>query len=123
MLKLARARISPAATVLLVSFLSLNLPHVGDAHHDPDGAIVVFAHDASAHRVSGNAPEDGAPPQHCVVCHLARSFLPRTEATSLPAPIAEASTRVHVEVFTAPRTALVAQPPLRSPPASPVSLV
>ena len=120
MLKVVRARRSVVAAALLVSLVSLSLPHVGDAHHDPDGPMVVFAHDPSAHTLRANGTDNGALPPHCVVCHLARSFRLRTESHVLPAPPVAAGVRVHIDISTAARPAPVAQPPLRSPPIPPV---
>ena len=120
MLKFVRARTSSVAAALLVSLLSLQLPHTADADHDSHGSVVLFAHDPSTHAVGTQAPGDEAPPLHCVVCHIARSFRPQAAASSLPVPVVSTSTLVHLEVFTAARLSVVAQPPLRSPPASPL---
>jgi hypothetical protein len=61
-------------------------------------------------------------PIHCLACHLARSFRPRTEGRIVTAPASQTGTRVHLRVVTASHAAPVAQPPLRSPPASPASV-
>jgi hypothetical protein len=53
---------------------------------------------------------------------LTRAFRPRTEARIIVAPPARAGARIHLEIFTASPAALAAQPPLRSPPTSPVSV-
>src|SRR5688500_825955 len=121
MLKVVRARTSTVAAALLVSLFSLHLPHVADAGHDAHGALAVFVHDASSHALSRTVPDDGAAPLHCVVCHFGRSVRLRAETASLPAPTESTGARVHRDVFTAPRPALVARPPLRAPPASPES--
>ena len=120
MLQFVRARTSSVAAALLVSLLSLQLPHTADADHDSHGSLVLFAHDPSTHALRGTEPGDGAPPLHCVVCHIARSFRPQTDTPSLPVPVVSTGTHVHLDVSTAARPAVVAQPPLRSPPASPV---
>ena len=120
MLKVVRARTSSVAAALLVSLLSLQLPHTADEDHDSHASAVLFAHDPSTHAVGNPAPGNEAPPLHCVVCHIARSFRPQTAASSLPLPVVSISTLVHIEVFTAARPSVVAQPPLRSPPASPL---
>ena len=117
MLKLVRARTSTVVAALLVSLFSLHLPHVADADHEAHGALVVFAHNASTHAVSRTAPDDGTAP-HCVACHFGRSVRPRTDTAALPAPTESAGAHVNLDVFTAARPALVAQPPLRAPPAS-----
>ena len=119
MLKLVRARTSSVATALLVSLLSLQLPHPADADHDSHGSLALFAHDPSSHAVRDALPDNDAPPLHCVVCHLARSFRPQANAPSLPVPVVSTGTQTHLEVFTAAHPALLAQPPLRSPPPSP----
>ena len=119
MLKFVRTRTSSVAAALLVSLFSLQLPHTADADHDSHGSLNLVAHDPSTHAVGNQAPGDEAPPLHCVVCHIARSFRPQTAASSLPVLAVSTSTLVHIEVFTAARPAVVAQPPLRSPPASP----
>jgi hypothetical protein len=110
-----------AATVLL-SILAMSAsvvtPHADDCHDATCGNAFVL-HDASAHRIRAASATDDGHPQHCAVCHFSRSFRPRPQATSLPVPLLEAGVCVHIEVFTAARTAPVAQPPLRSPPASP----
>jgi hypothetical protein len=96
MLKFVRARTSSVAAALLVSLLSLQLPHPADADHDSHASL------------------------HCVVCHLARSFRPQADPSSLPVPVVSTGTHAHLEVFTAARPAPLAQPPLRSPPPSPI---
>jgi hypothetical protein len=121
MLKFVRTRSSSVAAALLVSLLSLQLPHTADADHDSHGSLALFAHDPSTHALRDTVPDDGTPPLHCVVCHIARSFRPQTDRPSLPVPVVSSGTLVHIDVFTAARPAVVAQPPLRSPPASPLS--
>ncbi len=119
MLKVVRARTSSVAAALLLSLLSLQLPHTADADHDSHGSLV-FAHDASTHALRETVPDDGAPPLHCVTCHLARVSRPKCDGLTLPVPAVSSGIRITIEVFTAARPAVVAQPPLRSPPASPV---
>jgi hypothetical protein len=116
MLKFVRTRSSSVAAALLVSLLSLQLPHTADADHDSHGSLALFAHDPSTHAIGKQAPGGEAPPLHCVVCHIARSFRPQTAASSPPVPVVSTRTLVHIDVFTAARPAVVAQPPLRSPP-------
>ena len=119
MLTFVRARTSSVAAALLVSLLSLQLPHPADADHDSHGALALFAHDPSSHAVRDALPHDAAPPLHCVVCHLARSFRPQADATSLAIPVVSTGTQNHLKVFTAAHPLLLAQPPLRSPPPTP----
>lgn len=94
-------------------------PHEDDCH-DAACRTIAVEHDASAHRMG--APQEGAeaPPLHCLVCHATRSFRQRTDARILSTPVAETGTTVHVEFFTAAAPAPAAQPPLRSPPSSPI---
>ena len=123
MLQWFRVQASRVAGALLVSVTvlggSLVAPHPVDCH---DACAVTVTHDASAHRMSADVPDAESHPLHCLVCHWSRSFRPRTEATFLHAPAVQAGARVHLVVFTAAPAAQVAQPPLRSPPASPVLL-
>ena len=119
MLKVVRARTSTVAAALLVSLFSLHLPHVADADHDAHESLVVFAHDASTHALSRTAPDAGAAPLHCVVCHFGRSVRPRTDAATLPAPTESTGAHINLDVFTTVRPVLVPQPPLRAPPAAP----
>jgi hypothetical protein len=120
MLKIVRQRTSSVAAALLVSLLSLQLPHTADADHDSHGSLALVAHDPSTHAIQDTARGHDAPPLHCVVCHIARSFRPQIAASSLPVPVVSSSTLVHIEVVTAARPSVAAQPPLRSPPASPL---
>lgn len=94
-------------------------PHEDDCHDAACGAMAV-EHDAAAHRFGAPPTGTDAHPLHCLVCHWVRSFRPRTEARIVFTPAAQAGTTVHVEFFTAAATAPAAQPPLRSPPPSPV---
>lgn len=120
MLRWFRVRASQIAATLLVSVTALGgsllAPHPIDCH---DACAVAVTHDASAHRVHANVPETEDHPLHCLVCHWARSFRPQTETRFVPAPAAQAGTRVHVVVFTVAPADQVAQPPLRSPPTPP----
>ncbi len=117
-----RAHASRIAVTAIISLAALGVsavsPHVDDCHDA--GCRAVVDHDASAHAFGAPPTATEAPPLHCLVCHLARSFRPRTEARIMPTPAAEAGTAVHVEVFTAAVSAPAAQPPLRSPPSFPV---
>jgi len=104
------------ATVALVAAVGSSVvPHQDDCH---EAQCAVVQHDASAHRITAPAYAS-ADPIHCLVCHWARSFRPRTESRILPTPASEPGITVHVEYFTAAAGAPVAQPPLRSPPPSP----
>jgi hypothetical protein len=120
-----RLRARPVAVALLAMMATLGtavyVPHAADCH-DPDCGFIVVAHDASAHRLIANPSGAKNQPLHCLACHWARSFRPRTESRVLPTPAPESGTTVHVEFFTAAASAPVAQPPLRSPPVPALSL-
>lgn len=122
MLRRFRERSTHVAAALAVLCAMVGAPHSADPHHDADHGVALVAHDESAHRVRSAASGTDTHPLHCLVCHLARSFRPRTETRIMSAPAARAGARIHLEIFTASPAALVAQPPLRSPPASPVSV-
>jgi hypothetical protein len=117
-----RAWARTVAATLLVSLASLGMslyaPHAVDCH-DVDCGTILVAHDASAHRLTADPSAPETHPLHCLVCHWARSFRPRSEVRFLTAPAAQAGVVVHVEYVTAAVSAPVAQPPLRSPPSSP----
>jgi hypothetical protein len=114
-----RARASLVAPALLLSLIALACPHIGDSHHDPDGDFaLVVAHDASGHGL-GTPSSDQEPPRHCAICHWSRSFRPLTQIAFLGFSSVDAVRLVGVDVFTAARSCLAAQPPLRAPPTSP----
>ena len=107
-----------AIAAMLVAGGSAIAPHQDDCHDGPCGIV---QHDASAHRVGAPEAASGAP-IHCLVCHWVRSFRPRTEARIVSTPVVESRVSIPVEFLTASASAPVAQPPLRSPPTSPVLL-
>ena len=119
-LKWFRARGPCIAVAVLASFASLGISltgvHPDDCHDD---CMVVVVHDASAHQVSSGSSAPDAPPFHCLVCHWARSFRPFSQAVFVAAPVAATGIWINVEIYTAAPVAPSAQPPLRSPPASP----
>ena len=123
MLRWFRARASRIAATLLVSVTALGgsllAPHPIDCH---DACAVAVTHDASEHGMRADVSGTEDHPLHCLVCHWARSFRPQTETRFVAAPAVQAGTRIHIVVFTATASSQVAQPPLRSPPASPVLL-
>ncbi len=120
MLTWFRAIARSIAIAVLVSLAALGISltgvHEADCH---DECIVVVVHDASAHQVSADVRSADAPPLHCLVCHWARSFRPRSVVAFIAPPVAAPGIWVNVEIFTAATVAPSAQPPLRSPPASP----
>jgi hypothetical protein len=110
------SRIAIAAIASLAAVgVSASSPHEDDCHDAACRAMAV-EHDASAHSIGAPPTATDAHPLHCLVCHWVRSFRPRTEAKILSTPAVETGTAVHVELFTAARSAQIAQPPLRSPP-------
>ncbi|MBI2828044.1 MAG: hypothetical protein HYX77_02070 [Acidobacteria bacterium] len=123
MLRWFRIHASRIAITAIVSLAAVGVssisPHEDDCHDAACWAVAV-EHDAAAHRFDAPPAGTGAHPLHCLVCHWVRSFRPRTEAKSLLTPAAEAGTVVPVELFTAAAAAPAAQPPLRSPPSSPL---
>ena len=123
MLRWFRVHASRIAITAIVSLAGVGTsaisPHEDDCHDAACRAMAV-EHDAAAHSIGAPPMGTDAHPLHCLVCHWARSFRPRTEAKVPSTPAAEAGTAVHVELFTAARSTQVAQPPLRSPPSSPV---
>ena len=102
---------------LLVSITTLGLPHAMGPDHDADCAIVIVAHDASAHQIHTNGPDDGEHPVHCLACHWARAFRPRTETVFLPVPASGTGVPLLVTAVAVASVTTAAQPPLRSPPA------
>ena len=118
-----RVRASRIAVTAIISLATVGVsagsPHEDDCH-DAGCREMVVEHNAAAHRFG--APPTGADdhPLHCVICHWVRSFRPRAEARIMSAPAVNAGTSVHIEFFTAAVSAPAAQPPLRSPPFSPV---
>jgi hypothetical protein len=121
MLKWFRARASCIAMAVLTSLATLGISlagvHPDDCHDD---CIVAVIHDASAHEIGADTRNTDSPPLHCLVCHWARSFRPRSEVVFVAAPISATGIWTNVEIYTAAPVAPSAQPPLRSPPASPV---
>jgi len=97
--------------------LSAAAPHEDDCH-DAACQPIAVEHDASAHRITSPVAVEGQA-LHCLVCHWARSFRPRTETRVVAAPIVGLGVTLHIEFVTAAISAPVAQPPGRSPPSSP----
>jgi len=122
MLSWFRSRASGVAATLLLSLATLgvsaSLPHEDDCHDAGCRAIVV-EHDAAAHRIAAPSTSAAPHPLHCLVCHWTRSFRPPITTKFVATPAAYAGIRIHVDLITVARNTQVAQPPLRSPPASP----
>lgn len=112
-----------AATLILAMGAvgaSAALPHEDDCHDAACRSIVV-EHNAAAHRIGAASAADDSHPLHCLVCHWVRAFRPRTEVRFVSTLTADAGISVPVALFTISSRAPVAQPPLRSPPSSPLS--
>jgi hypothetical protein len=95
-------------------------PHANDCHEAACHAVIV-EHDASAHRVGAPSVDADIHPLHCLVCHWVRAFRPQTEARFVSTLAAEAGMRIPVQFVAIANRASFAQPPLRSPPASPIN--
>jgi len=116
-----RARTARIAAVTIVSMAVIGgsavVSHEDDCH-DAACRTFIVEHDASAHRVGGAAAGTDHHPLHCVVCHWARSFRPRTETRVASLPAAGAGISLPLALFSISAAAPVSQPPLRSPPSS-----
>jgi hypothetical protein len=115
-----RRRAAWIAALLVVSLSSVEMPHWGAEHHDPDFDLVLVAHDADAHHVTSDEGKESAPTGHCLACHWGRSFRPGVRADAVKAPVEPSRLALVPDQPFVPAGAPVAQPPLRSPPASPI---
>lgn len=124
MLQWFRVRAAPVAAATLVWLVVVSgmavAPHETDCHDAACGAIAV-EHDAAAHRVGASSDSPDGHPLHCLVCHWVRAFRPRTEARFVSTLASETGVCIPVQFFTIASRAPVAQPPLRSPPASSIA--
>jgi hypothetical protein len=121
MLSRLRKRCSFVATLLALFVATVGAPHSSDPKHDSDRAILVVVavpHSETDHQLQAAVADPAGHESHCVICHFARSFRPRGDARPVSAPPSDTAAHLPFEVFSAAPTALVAQPPLRSPPAS-----
>jgi hypothetical protein len=123
MLQWFRTRASTIATVAILSMAAVGgsavVPHEDDCH---DACPATAGqHNPAAHRIGGTPVDADSHPLHCLVCHWARAFRPRTEARVVSAPSTETAVNIYVEIVSVSGRAPVAQPPLRSPPSSPIS--
>jgi len=117
-LRRIRARAPAIAPVLLVSLIALAMPHVADSHHDPDSQFALaVAHDPAAHGI-GTPSSDEESPQHCAICHWARSFRPLTTIAFHASAFVQAAGLPSVTVFRVAADDSAGQPPLRAPPSS-----
>ena len=115
----ARSRTLAASMVLALATLSASaaVPHADDCHA-AECAGVLGPHSADSHRAG--APSSHEPHEHCAVCHGVRAF--RHSAPAIPGSVtcAEDDERIAPRVFAPPLVFPAAQPPLRSPPVTPV---
>ena len=120
MLSRFRQRSALVAALLAAFLATVGTPHSTDPGHDSDRAIVVVPHNEADHQLRASGLEEsGTHDTHCVLCHFARSFRPRTDTRTVSQPPAPAGAHVSIAIFGAVAAALVAQPPLRAPPPSP----
>ncbi|HEY6362070.1 MAG TPA: hypothetical protein VIX63_13235 [Vicinamibacterales bacterium] len=106
------------ACVLFTSMAATTLGALSHAATGHDDFPASVEHDASAHRIQGDAGGAALHPLECVACQSARSLRTKPDAAYQPAPAVESSLRLRPEVFSVTPAALAAQPPLRSPPAA-----
>jgi hypothetical protein len=93
-------------------------PHPFDCHV---GCVAAFVeHDESAHRIGASQTSQHEHPLHCLACHWSRSFRPPVYVAAFSASALVLDVRLPLEVFAVVYATLAAQPPLRSPPSSPV---
>ena len=120
MLRWFRARARSIAATALLSLVTLTgwsaAPHQDDCH-DAICAIIV-PHGPSAHSISRADTWHADRPLHCVLCHWTRIARPSANASHHLTPDVDRTVRFLVDVVVAPEAFLVAQPPLRAPPAS-----
>lgn len=122
MLQWFRARASSIAAVAMLAMAAVGgsavVPHEDDCH---DTCPAVVDHNPGAHRIGGKSVDADSHPLHCLVCHWVRAFRPRTEARVVSVPSTETAVNIHADIVSIAGRAPIAQPPLRSPPASPIS--
>ncbi len=122
MLSWVRARASAVGSAALVAFVAASGAFVSHAGHE-GGAPAAIVHDASVPGISAPAAPDTATDHHidCLACSWVRSLRQRSIAAFVVAPSVEVGVRIVTRVFTARSPVRAAQPPLRSPPVTPVS--
>ena len=117
-----RARVRSTAAAVLLSLAAVGglspSTHAADCH-DADCYSIVAAHDPAGHAWTRQPAGDAQSSQHCILCHLTRSFRPRPGVAYHLAPPVEDSVSIHVLVVALPAIDPAAQPPLRAPPRAP----
>lgn len=124
MLQWFRARASNIAVTAMLSNAVVGgaavSPHEDDCH-DAACRAIAGEHNPSAHRVGATPVDEDNHPLHCLVCHWVRAFRPNAEARVVSSLTTHASVAISIEIVSISGRAPVAQPPLRSPPASPIT--
>ena len=124
MLHWFRAKASSIAVTAMLSMAVVSgaavVPHEDDCH-DAACRAIAAEHNPSAHRVGATPVDEDNHPLHCLVCHWVRAFRPNAESRVVSSPATHAAASISIDVVTVSGRAPVAQPPLRSPPASPIT--
>jgi hypothetical protein len=111
-----------AATLLaslLATTISQALPAHGLTAHDSACApLLALAHDEASHRLAAPLADEAGHPNHCLVCHLARTFRPSPHINRHNAPDLASRAVIHVASVAAPRAVDATPISLRAPPAS-----
>jgi hypothetical protein len=122
MMSWCRARVRATAAAVLLSLGAVGgispSTHAADCH-DADCYSTGGAHDPAGHALTRQIIGDAQSAQHCILCHLTRSFRPRPSAAYHLAPSVEGTVRIDVLVVALPTLDPAAQPPLRAPPLAP----
>ena len=113
-------RVLAAAVLVSVSVLGTwsTVAHGLDCH-DPEGALVVVAHDASAHAFRSAPLAAGEREVHCVLCHWTRTFGPGVESVATAPLVVVLTFALTSTDDSVARLISAAQPPLRAPPLAP----
>ena len=69
----AARRVAVARTLIVLTVWLSIAPALHGGDHDSDCDPAVLFHDASQHRVSAAASDNGVHADHCVACHLFRN--------------------------------------------------
>ena len=88
--------------------------------HDPDGAPVFVAHDASAHAFRRTTPPDRERTVHCVLCHWSRVWGPSVQSVSRARLVPSRTFALQARDTVVARLISSVQPPLRGPPSASV---
>lgn len=123
MLRWSRVHSSRIAVIAVSSLFAAGVatvsPHEDDCHDAACSAIAV-EHDAADHHFTASAVDKNDHALHCTIHHLIRIFRLRSKARISPAS-ADTGATVHTDFFAILVTASDTRPPLRGPPASPLT--